>query len=109
MSSIPTLARPRLAMTVARNNNLTTSSRLVLPLKNVATFGRSYSTETAEAAAAAETEAPAADGQVVRFADLDKLNVHPNLITALTKGFGYDTMTPVQAKTINPALKGTDM
>ncbi|KAI6785132.1 ATP-dependent RNA helicase [Emericellopsis cladophorae] len=109
MSSIPTLARPRLAMAVARNNNLTTSSRLVLPLENVATFGRSYSTETAEAAAAADTEAPAADGQVVRFADLDKLNVHPNLITALTKGFRYDTMTPVQAKTINPALKGTDI
>lgn len=69
---------------------------------------RSYSTESAavteDAASGAANDAP-----IDSFLDLSKLGVHRVLTDAVVKGMGYETMTPVQAKTINPALKGTDM
>ena len=80
-------------------------SRSSIPMQGKFSRIMMYSTE----ATALETEAielPNAE-EVTAFADLSQ--VHPNLLEAITKDMGYDTMTPVQAKTINPALKGTDM
>lgn len=72
-------------------------------------ISRLYSTEAA-AVESPETEEPVATAtEDPRFGDLTKLGVHPNLLDAITKDMGYDTMTDVQAKTITPALKGTDM
>ncbi|KOS17784.1 ATP-dependent RNA helicase mss116 [Escovopsis weberi] len=82
-------------------------SRPIAPLKNLARLDRSYSKEAA--AEREEASLAGATGDIVNFADLEKLGVHPNLLNAITKGMGYDAMTPVQAKTIAPALKGTDI
>lgn len=65
---------------------------------------RAYSTES-DAPVAAEAEAEDAD---VKFDSL-KDSVHPNLLRAIISEMGYDTMTPVQAKTILPSLNGSDM
>jgi ATP-dependent RNA helicase MSS116, mitochondrial len=65
---------------------------------------RAYSTES-EAPVAQQDEAPETNDT---FESLEGL-VHPNLLKAITEGMGYDTMTPVQAKTIRPSLNGTDM
>ncbi|KAJ4300344.1 hypothetical protein N0V88_003017 [Collariella sp. IMI 366227] len=46
---------------------------------------------------------------ITRFADLTTIGVHPQLSDAITKGMGYETMTDVQAMTINPALAGKDV
>lgn len=70
---------------------------------------RLYSTESA--AATAQDVAPDASSSepIDSFKDLHKLGVHRALTDPIVKGMGYDRMTPVQAKTIIPALKGTDM
>jgi ATP-dependent RNA helicase MSS116 len=54
-------------------------------------------------------EGVAAEEGITLFKDLKNINVNPNLLEAITKDMRYERMTPVQAKTINPALKGTDM
>lgn len=77
----------------------------VTGFQRIASFQRSYSSE---AAAEAPLSGDATSSESTRFADLSNA-VHPVLIDAVTKGMGYETMTPVQAKTILPALKGTDM
>jgi ATP-dependent RNA helicase MSS116 len=46
---------------------------------------------------------------VSKFADLTQLNVHPSIVDAITKDFGYEDMTDVQRLTINAALAGKDM
>jgi len=81
------------------------TSRLpIASISKIASF-RTYSTE----AAAEQTQQPASANPEpeVRFADLE--GIDPVLIGTITKSMNYDTMTPVQAKTIQPALKGTDM
>ncbi|KAH9825927.1 ATP-dependent RNA helicase [Teratosphaeria destructans] len=64
-------------------------------------------------AAAARQAAPAQggdDGKVTRFADLERNGIiHPTIVRTLTQVMGLDTMTEVQAATINEALKGTDI
>lgn len=75
---------------------------------------RSYSVEANEeeydeSGEATESMPAATPDELVRFEELSDAGVHPNLISAITQGMGYDTMTQVQAKTINSALKGTDM
>lgn len=81
--------------------------RPVASLKSFASLNRLYSSE----AAAEETVTPetAATGEITSFHDLEAIGVHRNLLDAITKDMGYESMTPVQAKAINPALKGTDM
>ena len=44
-----------------------------------------------------------------KFESLSELGVHENLLRAIIGEMGYDTMTPVQAKTIRPSLNGSDM
>lgn len=47
---------------------------------------------------------------ITRFAELETKNIiHPNVVRTLTKEMGLETMTEVQAATINEALKGTDV
>lgn len=48
-------------------------------------------------------------GLITRFADLAASGVHENIIRALTQDLRYETMTDVQAMSINPALSGKDM
>ncbi|TVY82522.1 ATP-dependent RNA helicase, partial [Lachnellula suecica] len=40
---------------------------------------------------------------------LDHELVHPNVVNAITKGMGHETMTDVQTLTINQSLQGTDI
>lgn len=103
LRSVSMLARPRASITVS--NNLATS-RTVAPLRSLPSIIKSYSTE---AEAAAEQTRAEGNGQVTDFEDLRNLGVHENILRSITRDMGYKTMTPVQAKTINPALKGTDM
>ncbi|KAL3421203.1 DEAD/DEAH box helicase [Phlyctema vagabunda] len=47
---------------------------------------------------------------VTRFDELLEHNlVHRNVVSAITKGMGHETMTEVQSATINQALEGTDI
>ncbi|KAB5532762.1 P-loop containing nucleoside triphosphate hydrolase protein [Coniochaeta sp. 2T2.1] len=71
---------------------------------------RLYSTDAAEAAATPEpAQEPRVQREVAKFADLQQLNVHPNIVDVITKDFGYEDMTDVQRLTINAALAGKDM
>lgn len=79
----------------------------LLGLKTLASYSRLYSSEAVTQDAQQGDDS--ASGESMEFADLSKLGVDKNLIDAITIGMGYKTMTPVQAKTIAPALKGTDM
>ncbi|KAK2613628.1 hypothetical protein N8I77_000528 [Diaporthe amygdali] len=62
--------------------------------------------------AAAAAEAPNASnesGLITRFADLSSLGVHPNILKAIVDDMRYESMTDVQAMSINPALQGKDI
>lgn len=99
------LLSARTAFPAARSA-ASTLPRPVASLKSFASLNRLYSSE----AAAAETVDPETTaGEVTAFQDLEAIGVHRNLLDAITKDMRYDSMTPVQAKAINPALKGTDM
>ncbi|KJZ79894.1 hypothetical protein HIM_00608 [Hirsutella minnesotensis 3608] len=105
-SSISTclLRRSHAALPVA-----TAISRRNAPLafKTAATIVRSYSSEAY--AEDSQKDAQALDSESTAFADLAPLGLDPNLLKAIIKDMQYATMTPVQAKTITPALKGTDI
>lgn len=64
---------------------------------------------SAEAAAAQNSSDNGSSNLVTRFEELRKLGVHENLVLSITKGLGYETMTDVQAMTVNPALAGKDV
>lgn len=71
---------------------------------------RLYSSEAAAAAPEQSADAPQQkSGPISRFEDLRTLGVHDNLVNSITMGLKYETMTDVQSKTIEPALKGMDM
>ncbi|GAB1318938.1 hypothetical protein MFIFM68171_09148 [Madurella fahalii] len=73
-----------------------------LPVRSLLRF---YSSESAA------SELPDQQGQkpITRFKDLESLGVHSQIVNAITRGMGYDTMTDVQSATINPALAGKDV
>jgi ATP-dependent RNA helicase MSS116 len=84
------------------------SSKVLRPLSRYSlAFRNTYST-TADAAAEAVSENSTSEEKIY-FKDLQDLGVNEALISTITQGMKYETMTPVQAKTIPPALKGTDM
>lgn len=64
-------------------------------------------------AAAYEDDIPSTDGAkapITKFAELETRGViHKNVVQALTRDMGLETMTDVQSATINEALKGTDI
>ena len=64
---------------------------------------------SAEATATAEKSNPATQGLITKFRDLTQLGVHPALIESITQGMRYESMTDVQALTINSALNGVDL
>jgi ATP-dependent RNA helicase MSS116 len=66
---------------------------------------RFYSSESS----APQTDDGAPSELITRFANLDQLGVHPNVVRSLTQGLGYETMTDVQSMTINAALAGKDV
>lgn len=68
-----------------------------------------YSEQAAEAPAAEDSTDATTAPTITRFDELTQLDVHETLIRNITKGFGYETMSPVQAATISPALKGMDL
>lgn len=68
---------------------------------------RAYS--NAAAAAESDNNGGNTTGLITRFADLSALGVHESLISAITQGMGYETMTDVQSMSINPALQGKDL
>lgn len=85
----------------------TIRSSSLLPQSLLPRFYSSESAAVREDEGAGQGES--SSGLVTRFADLVKLGVDPNLVQALTKGMGYETMTEVQSLTINPAMKGVDL
>ncbi|KAK5660229.1 hypothetical protein OQA88_12763 [Cercophora sp. LCS_1] len=48
-------------------------------------------------------------GLITRFEDLSKLGVEEEIVQAITRGMGYESMTDVQSQTINAALDGKDL
>lgn len=80
----------------------------VTPWKSLTQVARMYSNEATADATAEAAENVQLDSETLGFQDLEN-SIHPNLLRAITSDMGYDAMTPVQAKTIQPALKGTDM
>lgn len=111
-ASVVASLRPTTLRTAGLAQTTAFQSRVVPALSHVARFGRSYSTETATAAAqqAPEAERGAqAPGLVTRFSELEPVGVHKNLVESLTKGMRYENMTSVQSMTIVPALAGKDM
>ncbi|KAI0387680.1 ATP-dependent RNA helicase mss116 [Hypomontagnella monticulosa] len=80
----------------------------LIPLRQVAM--RLYSQESAATSPRADTDdSPASLYNVTKFEDLEKLGVDERIVRAITVDMGYDTMTEVQALTVNPALKGVDL
>lgn len=69
---------------------------------------RAYSAESA-ATRENPSQANVSSEIITQFADLPKLGVDQRLVDALTRGMQYETMTDVQTKTINPALRGVDL
>ncbi|KAG5950419.1 hypothetical protein E4U53_005099 [Claviceps sorghi] len=100
------VVRNRAAL-AATQRTVLSISRPVTCFKSIIHASRNYSSE----ATAVDAEVPEAapSGEVVKFEELTRFGVHENLLKAITKDMRYETMTPVQAKTINPALKGTDI
>jgi ATP-dependent RNA helicase MSS116 len=70
---------------------------------------RLYSTDATTATEPAPVAPQESSGPITKFADLKKLGVHDSIVSAITKDFGYESMTDVQSATINAALKGKDM
>ncbi|KAJ4270008.1 hypothetical protein NW762_001681 [Fusarium torreyae] len=98
------VSQTRAALPIARRQILTPQSSIA-SINRIASITRAYSSE-AVAQQPEETSSESAE-PLVRFAELEGINA--NLLNAILKDMSYDTMTPVQAKTIKPALKGTDI
>ncbi|KAM0708652.1 hypothetical protein Q7P35_005304 [Cladosporium inversicolor] len=63
-----------------------------------------------EAAAIPATESEDVQPPLTKFQDLQDQGVlHRNIVKNMTEGMGLETMTEVQSKTINSAIKGTDI
>jgi ATP-dependent RNA helicase MSS116 len=64
-------------------------------------------------ALARDAEGPSTGKQYPTITKFDELLehdlVHPNIVNAITKGMGHETMTEVQSMTINQGLQGNDM
>lgn len=85
------------------------STPVIQSWKSISQAVRMYSSE-AVAETPIENEATASSTEpVTEFASLRGIGVDQTLLRAIVDDMGYKSMTPVQSKTINPALKGTDM
>ncbi|KAG5942094.1 hypothetical protein E4U59_001348 [Claviceps monticola] len=79
--------------------------------RNYSSEAPAYEAEVEDAQAEEEVSElpPATPAEAVNFIDLAEKGVHKNLLEAITMDMNYTSMTPVQSKTINPALKGSDI
>jgi len=102
------VVRNRAAL-AATQRTVLSISRPATCFKSIILASRNYSSEATAVDAEVVSEATTTTEEVVKFDELTQRGVHQNLLNAITKDMRYDTMTPVQSKTINPALKGTDM
>lgn len=103
-ASAALLSQTRAALPVARSQVLTTQLSIA-SINRLTSFTRAYSSE---AVAEQGSEAASTDAEPsVRFAELE--GISDSLLRVILDDMKYDTMTAVQAKTIKPALKGTDM
>ncbi|KAG5919563.1 hypothetical protein E4U61_000786 [Claviceps capensis] len=102
----------------ATQRALLSASKCVSSFRSFTHASRNYSSETpayeaeVEDAEAEEEDSelpPATPAEAVEFADLAERGVHQNLLDAIINDMNYASMTPVQSKTINPALKGSDI
>ncbi|KAK0391042.1 hypothetical protein NLU13_0544 [Sarocladium strictum] len=93
------------AAPVLRRVAAPSASRLAFSPRFTQLASRAYSTESEAPVAEAQNAVEESD----RFESLKELGVHPNILRAIIEGMGYETMTPVQAKTIRPSLNGTDI
>lgn len=97
------------------SRRLRRSDGLQSPLRpNRTPFRSLHQTSLLRQQAAAYNDPPEhdseANGVVTRFDELESQNlVHPNIINTLTRRMGLETMTEVQTRTINEALRGTDV
>ncbi|RSL63725.1 hypothetical protein CEP54_005017 [Fusarium duplospermum] len=98
------ISQTRAALPVARRQALTAQSSIAT-LNKIAFISRAYSAEATAQASEPTSSAPAEEP--TKFGELE--NVDQSLLRAIIQGMKYETMTPVQAKTIVPALKGTDI
>ncbi|KAH7275307.1 hypothetical protein FSOLCH5_005965 [Fusarium solani] len=98
------ISQTRAALPVARRQALSAQSSIAT-LNKIAFISRAYSAEATAQASQPTSSAPAEEP--AKFSDLE--NVDQTLLRAIIQGMKYETMTPVQAKTIVPALKGTDI
>lgn len=113
---LPIAARPlQLASKIStRSLARSTQSRpsIVATCRLPALWSRSYSATADATATPQDSSAEASaegEGLVTRFEDLSTLGVHENVVSAITKGMGYETMSQVQSMTIQSALAGKDM
>lgn len=112
----PTFTSRALAQ-AARNTRLAVSfQRLSLPYSTEAFGERDEDVEEPERDLEAEhireegtANAAGNVNNITEFRDLSQLGIHENLLSAITNDMGYATMTAVQAKTIVPALNGSDL
>lgn len=73
-------------------------------------WGRSDSGEAADAEEFQPSRQNPNFPVVSKFTELiEHKLVHPNVVEAITKDMGHETMTEVQTMTINQALQGTDL
>ncbi|KAG6035731.1 hypothetical protein E4U40_001905 [Claviceps sp. LM458 group G5] len=79
--------------------------------RNYSSEAPAYEAEVEDAEVEEESSElpPATPAEAVDFVDLAERGVHKNLLEAIINDMNYETMTPVQSKTINPALKGSDI
>ncbi|KAI8723464.1 hypothetical protein NCS52_00202200 [Fusarium sp. LHS14.1] len=98
------ISQTRAALPVARRQVLSAQSSIAT-LNKISFISRAYSAEATAQASEPTSSAPAEE--IARFSDLE--DVDQSLLKAIVDGMKYETMTPVQAKTIVPALKGTDI
>lgn len=84
-------------------------STSVRPAVLASSIGRQIISRNYSAEAAESRKEGGQSGRVTRFADLEALGVHENILKAILDDMQYETMTDVQSMSINPALQGKDM
>lgn len=86
------------------------SSARIAPLLSIRAFQSSVRLAGVEAAATEASQPVEASTPITKFRELqDRGIIHPNVIQAIVKDMGLETMTDVQSATINQAIHGTDM
>lgn len=108
-ASVVASLRPAALRTAGLAQTVSFQSRAVPAVSQVARFARNYSSATAEATRDQDVDDLSSNGLLTKFSELADIGIHENLVRSITEGMKYENMTPVQSKTITPALDGRDM